>query len=617
MNAVVRVLLSMACLLLCAARASAAEVVSGDFRLALGHAMRQSVSFPISAPGTLRVRISQDAGGSPLIVMVLAGRSPVFTTQFTGAAEFTVAVTRDQWLRGQEGTLRVEGTVPDQRASGRMAVTFDSWPSGGAHPLDTWLRARPGIGAHMIWNDGRQSLTYSVWPEAMRRRLWAAYDRVQTGAPSGVTDPAPNALPVPANRAETSAGTALAPDVAEALYLSTVAHSLAVEISHRVPWSLTDLNDDEREALLSSTSMFYWNAELRAYRIEMFDHGWATPAPAEVAWTFLEREHLLRATRYDTIVAVLGWTQQLWHFAGGYSWQNAVDHWGYAGAMPVSRALAGTKYSGTEHAAAPGWDGTHHFTAGCHGTAGLLLNVLRAANIPMRLRGVSNATATHATVIFLSEDRALSHGDDPYSQVTKMASPDRVLIDLETYNAWLGPMALDPGSNIGRRAFEVAQEVRAAMPPAVEDASARGAESWLEAESLAVSVTAGVAEAQPMQGFTSGTWRGGQQVWWHDAPPGARLTLQFSVPSDGVYLLSLALTHAPDYGIVSARVDEVVAVEQINLYGADVVPAALVSLGEHEIKRGAHALTLTVFGKDPRAAGFMVGVDSIQLVRIK
>ena len=155
------------------------------------------------------------------------------------------------------------------------------------------------------------------------------------------------------------------------------------------------------------------------------------------------------------------------------------------------------------------------------------------------------------------------------------------------------------------------------MPPAVADASARGAEAWLEAESLAVSVTAGVAEAQPMQGFTSGTWRGGQQVWWHDVTPGARLTLQFSVPSDGVYLLSLALTHAPDYGIVSARVDEVVAVEQINLYGADVVPAALVSLGEHEIKRGVHALTLTVFGKDPRAAGFMVGVDSIQLVRIK
>ena len=50
-------------------------------------------------------------------------------------------------------------------------------------------------------------------------------------------------------------------------------------------------------------------------------------------------------------------------------------------------------------------------------------SVLRAANIPARPRVVSNDTTTHATVLFLSEDRALSHGDDPYSLLVEGAPP--------------------------------------------------------------------------------------------------------------------------------------------------------------------------------------------------
>ena len=594
-------------------RAFAAEVVIGDFRLAVGHAARAEVAFPVVAPGTIHIRLERTAGAERLGVMVMAGTSPVFNTQFTGATEFDVVATRDTLARGQEWSVRVVGTVPHQLASGRVIVTVPALPSGGAHALDAWLRARPSIAGQMIWHDGRQPLPYSVWPDAMRRRLWAAFDAEQAGTPVALADPAPNAMTPPAGEAATS----LRPDVAQAVYVAAVARSLSVEIGHRVPWSLLDLNEDERRAVLSSLSFFHWDRGEQTYRIEMFEHGWATPAPPQITWRFLEEQHLLKSTRLDTIIALLGWTQQLVHFAGGHTWQNAVDHWGYAGAMPVSRALAGTKYSGTEHAAIPAWQSTQHFTAGCHGTAGLLLNVLRAANIPLQIRGVNNGTFTHATVIFLSEDRALTHGDDPYSQSTRTAPPAALMIDLETYNAWLGPLAQNPGENIGRRAIELGRDFAAAAPSSEPVAASRStAEVWIEAESLPARASAGTAEVQAMDGFP-GTWRGGRQLWWHDAQPGAELSLTFDIAADGLYDIAVALTRAPDYGIASIRVDDGRAVDGVNAYGPDVVIAPARSLGEYSLRRGAHTIAFTLTGTDPRAvAAFMLGVDAIRIVRV-
>ena len=399
-----------------------------------------------------------------------------------------------------------------------------------------------------------------------------------------------------------------------------MAHSLSIEIGHRVPWSLLDLNEDERRAVLSSLSFFYWDRAEQAYRIEMFEHGWATPAPPQITWRFLEEQHLLKSTRLDTITALLGWTQQLVHFNGGYTWRNATDHWGYAGAMPVSRALAGTKYSGSEYAAIPAWQLPQHFIAGCHGTVGLLLNVLRAANIPVQIRGVNNGTYTHATVIFLSEDRALTHGDDPYTQSTRTVPPAALMIDLDTYNTWLGPMAQNPGENIGRRAKELGRDFTAAAsaPVATPVASAPAiAEMWIEAESLQARASAGTVEVQAMDGFP-GTWRGGRQLWWHDAKPGAELLLTFEIAADGVYDFGVALTHAPDYGLASIRVDNSRATDGVNAYGADVAIAPLRALGEFELRRGAHTMSFTLTGTDPRSiAAFMLGIDAIRIVRVK
>ena len=149
----------------------------------------------------------------------------------------------------------------------------------------------------------------------------------------------------------------------------------------------------------------------------------------------------------------------------------------------MARALAGTRYSGTAFRSVPGFDLVRHYTAGCHGTVGLLLSVLRAANIPTRPRSVSNDTFTHATMLFLSEDLALSHGDDPYSQMVEGADPADLLIDTATYDRWLGPLATDPGRNIGRQALTIGVQ---RLPAIVRRAHALDRQQGIAPEQSAV-----------------------------------------------------------------------------------------------------------------------------------
>ena len=93
-------------------------------------------------------------------------------------------------------------------------------------------------------------------------------------------------------------------------------------MDRRVPWSLDELNGDQLETLLASTSLFGWNPEQRDYETSEFDHGWAVPARPLTSWAFLQKESLLKPTRLDTIVALVAWARNLTHFAGPVSRQN-------------------------------------------------------------------------------------------------------------------------------------------------------------------------------------------------------------------------------------------------------------------------------------------------------
>jgi hypothetical protein len=468
-----------------------------------------------------------------------------------------------------------------------------------AHPIDEWMRSHPRVAEHATWRDANGTRPYDRWPSGMRERLQDIFDALRAGRPAPMADPVPNAARTgPPDREYAQQW--LAPDIARDVYLSFVAQTLLVEIEHRVDWSIAGYDDESLDALVASRAFFYWRADRGLYEITQLEHGFATPAPPTTAFAFLRDQAIVARSRRDTIVNLVDWSARLTHFAGGYDRSNIVDHWHYDGAMPVSRLIDGTIYSGQPFAQAFGGD-RRHFTAGCHGTAGFFLTVLRAVNIPVIVRGVGTTT-THATLIFPADDLAMSHGDDPYTRTTNRVSAADRLIDRATYDRWLGPLAPDPDRYVGYQ-------------PKLVDARItreRGA-GWIEAES-SLPRGSGVVEPQDMSGF-SGDWHGGAQVLWHDARIGDELSWSFDVAVDNARSLDVALTRAVDYAIVSLSLDgrALRGGERVDLFSPDVRPFEL-TLTDVAIPRGRHTLTVKILGADPAAVpALMVGLDAIRV----
>jgi hypothetical protein len=317
---------------------------AGSFRLAPGHAARPAFYFVVTSPGAAGVRVETSVP-EPVTITIYAGTNAVRRTQGEKDIRLTVNATLELLATGHEWAVVVSGSAASTVGDGRITVESPACASGGSpsHPLDIWLQQHPAVAFHPTWNDRGRVASYSAWPNGMRDALRKAFDDGRAGRPPAVTDPPPNAWSRQPGDDRNAIHTAFAPDVARALYLETVAHSLRVEIDRLVPWLLGDFNGDELDALLASTSLFWWNDEQRGYEISEFDHGWAVPASPQVAWSFLTRERLLKPTRLDTISALVGWSAGLTHFSGPVSRENFQDHWGYDGDMPVSRALAGTR----------------------------------------------------------------------------------------------------------------------------------------------------------------------------------------------------------------------------------------------------------------------------------
>jgi putative membrane-bound dehydrogenase-like protein len=151
-------------------------------------------------------------------------------------------------------------------------------------------------------------------------------------------------------------------------------------------------------------------------------------------------------------------------------------------------------------------------------------------------------------------------------------------------------------------------QVRLAMP----------GEILLEGESLKVLRSTGSPRPQAMGGYQAAEWSGDTHLWWIDAKPGDALVLEFSVPGDGIYAMATTLTKARDYGIVSLYLDgDTPLVEKVDLFDAAVVThTGELSLGERELKVGAHTLTVKIVGSNPAAVHrHMFGIDYLRLLK--
>jgi hypothetical protein len=152
------------------------------------------------------------------------------------------------------------------------------------------------------------------------------------------------------------------------------------------------------------------------------------------------------------------------------------------------------------------------------------------------------------------------------------------------------------------RLWERLEAARGAGRTADDPSSDTTSDLWLEAETMRAVVSAGAAEAQPLDDALLGTWRNQQQLRWHRARPGAELALPFETTEPGTYRVSVRFTRAPTYAIVAIRLDDGPAsLDRVSLYAPPMAAADPLSMGEHALAPGAHRLRFTIVGAHPQA----------------
>lgn len=137
-----------------------------------------------------------------------------------------------------------------------------------------------------------------------------------------------------------------------------------------------------------------------------------------------------------------------------------------------------------------------------------------------------------------------------------------------------------------------------------------------EGEALKVISVDGEAKPQGMGGFPAGKWSRNQHLWWTGGKPGAKLRLAVPVPGPGRYKAAIALTTAPDYGMIRISAGGKVLVDQVDGYSPVVTDTGALDLGNLEANGDTVELELEIIGKNPAAArSYMVGLDYVSLMK--
>jgi len=314
----------------------------------------------------------------------------------------------------------------------------------------TWVFEGPGAGGaggtknYLYWEDCCKSFLQNAFQFAWYFGTWGLWGGLT------IIDPPPNQFIL---EDDDRAITGLDNIHAFSLYISYVAHCLAVEMKERVPWSLLEYTQEDLEVLLDGRHMFSRGYGGLYCPFYLF-HGNATPAPPDFTFSFFRRNNFIESSRIQTIVRIINWCRDnLRHYTGSSTAQNMEAQWQYRGSPPVSRIINGTISEYDPEL------GLRHFTAGCWGTLGFCRSIFRAINIPVKTITQLDVTDygdfLHAQVCFISLPQRvyLSHGDSPYGALKKatplpveepqlapgesLLPPAReILIDQTVYNEW-------------------------------------------------------------------------------------------------------------------------------------------------------------------------------------
>ena len=322
-------------------------------------------------------------------------------------------------------------------------VTGDTEP---APDPEAWLAAHPQVSNAIIWQSSAGTQAYAAWSAPMKAELVTAFRSAWNFSSYLSLDPVPNKKVLADSDPVVQI---LDSSHAWPMFLSYVAQSLAVEIGSRVAWSFTGYSAAQLASLFDSRETFSWNGAAGGYEIT-FAHGVVLPCAPSIGYSFMYNQKI-KSDRLSTIASLLDWCRSnLRHFSGGWDCANVFDQWQYRGFPPVLKVIEGTSMLSQPAG------GISHRTGGCWGTTGFLKALLRTVNIPLKL--VTHCG--HAQPAFLVDGFYLSHGDDPYNQLTTSTPPmpiSEILISQAQFDAWFGAgvSAENQCKNVGRRPLEL------------------------------------------------------------------------------------------------------------------------------------------------------------------
>lgn len=425
---------------------------SGDIRVFFGAPYPSTIQVDVNQQDALLKANGQGPG-------VGFYRVDNITPPSTGALfDWEVAIAPPSWRRREaELAININNVSINPRHSGTSKVSSPLTLRLTRPPVpdvEAWLASNPTVRDAIVWETPSGTQDYPSWSASRKKDLRDVFSAMWNGTILLLADP-------PRNMASLAdqdfPATVLSETDAWSLFVAHVGQSLAVEIGRWVTWSLTTYSWDALSLLLDSRQMFRWHAGRNGYDIReegssAFGTG-VVPAPPWTTLEFLYRNYLYNClSRLAIIRRVLDWCRDnLRHFQGGIEARNMEDQWQYRGCPPVSRILAGTPFPGG------GGPGIAHRTAGCWGTTAFLRAILRVVNIPVKLED----HVRHSMPNFISEGKYLSHGDDPYSQLSKATPPfpvEELLIDQATYDAWFGGNVSESlkRKNVSRQPLELA-----------------------------------------------------------------------------------------------------------------------------------------------------------------
>ncbi len=314
-------------------------------------------------------------------------------------------------------------------------------------PLDFWLVVRPGIMAAINWEAELDTfINYKNWTTEQKDQLAQRFQQLYDGEMLNLPE-VPTLAVIPDDNDKPA--THFLDSEAWDYYISYVAHSLVIEVKQTVPWSLLQFSEVELKNLLDSSSLFD-RTNIGDFNLRHWfsKHGSITCGDPSRIFPFILEQDFIADTHEASIINVLDWCKEnLVHYHGSFKTWNVNNQWQYKGYPPIERIISGTPdLSGTT-------PGISHRSSACHGTSGFLKGILRLMNIPC-----DPYHKGHSFPHFISIDKYLSHGDDPYNKLFKYSNvipTHELFLDPATFDEWIVSTP-NYHSNVGRRVRELA-----------------------------------------------------------------------------------------------------------------------------------------------------------------